>query len=179
MSHHFPHHLLCSYTSTIRSTPYACTLLRFPFQILHYRYRAFYGLYGCNIYYLNIKQFYYHSFRIIIIINIIIIIIITIIIIIIIKAANNSWSSDNGLRKFAYVLPNRNLGRTFCPANSLYNIWLYPLQIKFYFLIRYSFESIFLYMSYQIFLLSYQSGALVGHISFQGKKIICSPASSS
>ena len=34
----------------------------------------------------------------------------------------------------------------------------------------------FVFMSDQIFLLSYQNGALVGHMSFQGKKIICSPA---
>ena len=32
------------------------------------------------------------------------------------------------------------------------------------------------FMSDQIFLLSDQNGALVGHMSFQGKKIICSPA---
>ena len=31
-------------------------------------------------------------------------------------------------------------------------------------------------MSDQIFLLSDQNGALVGHMSFQDKKIICSPA---
>ena len=54
------------------------------------------------------------------------------------------------------------------------NIWLYPLQIKFDFLIRYSFQCIFVFMSDQIFLLSNKNGALVGHMSFQGKKIICS-----
>ena len=46
-------------------------------------------------------------------------------------------------------------------------IWLYHLQIKFDFLIRYSFEC--------TFLLSDQNSALVGHMSFQGKKVICSP----
>ena len=30
-----------------------------------------------------------------------------------------------------------------------------------------------------IFLLSNQNGAIVGHMSFQGKKIICSPVTSS
>ena len=56
------------------------------------------------------------------------------------------------------------------------NIWLYQLQIKFYFLICYSFECTFVFMSNQIFLSSDQNGALVGHMSFQGKKVICSPA---
>ena len=54
-------------------------------------------------------------------------------------------------------------------------IWLYHFQIKFDFLIRYSFECTSVFMSDQIFLLSDQNGALVGHMSFQGKKIICSP----
>ena len=44
------------------------------------------------------------------------------------------------------------------------NIWLYHLQIKFAFLIRYSFECTSVFMSNQIFLLSNQNGALVGHI---------------
>ena len=35
------------------------------------------------------------------------------------RAANNSRSSDNGRPKFANVRQNRNLGRTFCPANFL------------------------------------------------------------
>ena len=55
------------------------------------------------------------------------------------------------------------------------NIWLYQLQIKFYFLICYSFECTFLFMSNQIFLLSDQNGALVGHMSFQGKKNYLQP----
>ena len=55
------------------------------------------------------------------------------------------------------------------------NIWLYPLQIKFDFLIPYAFACTFVFMSDQIFLLSEQNGALVGHMSFQGKKMICSP----
>ena len=45
------------------------------------------------------------------------------------------------------------------------------------FLIRYSFECTFVFMSDQIFILSDQNGALFGHMSFQGKKIICSPDS--
>ena len=55
------------------------------------------------------------------------------------------------------------------------NIWLYQLQRKFDFLVRYSFEYTFVFMFDQIFLLSNQNGALVRHMSFQGKKIICSP----
>ena len=35
------------------------------------------------------------------------------------RAANNIRSSDNGRPKFANVRRNRNLGRTFCPANFL------------------------------------------------------------
>ena len=50
------------------------------------------------------------------------------------------------------------------------NISLYDLQIKFDFLIRYSFEYTSMFMSDQTFLLSDQNGALVGHISFQGRK---------
>ena len=46
------------------------------------------------------------------------------------------------------------------------NIWLYHLQIKFDFLIRYSFECTFVLMFDQIFLLFDQNGALVGHMSF-------------
>ena len=72
--------------------------------------------------------------------------------------------------KFANVRQNRNLGRTFCPANFLLQ------QIKFDFLIRLSFECTFVFMSDQVFLLSDQNGAPVGHMSFQVKKIICSPA---
>ena len=52
------------------------------------------------------------------------------------------------------------------------NIWLYHLQIKFDFLICYSFECTSVFMSDQIFLLSDQNGALVGQMSFQGKKNI-------
>ena len=48
------------------------------------------------------------------------------------------------------------------------NIWLNHLL--------YSFQCSFVFMSDQIFLLSDQNGALVRHMSFQGKKIICSPA---
>ena len=49
------------------------------------------------------------------------------------------------------------------------NIWPYHVQIKFGFFTRYSFECTFVFMSNQ-------NGALVGHTSFQGKNIICSPA---
>ena len=56
------------------------------------------------------------------------------------------------------------------------NIWVYHLQIKFDFLVRSSFKWSSVFMSDQIFLLSDQNGALVGHMSFQGKKFICSPA---
>ena len=55
------------------------------------------------------------------------------------------------------------------------NIWLYHLQIKFDFLLHYSFECTSVFMSDQVSLLSDQNGALVGHMFFQGKKIICSP----
>ena len=51
------------------------------------------------------------------------------------------------------------------------------LTISFTVLIRYSFKCTFVFMSDQIFLLSEQNVALVGHMSFQGKKIICSPGS--
>ena len=57
-------------------------------------------------------------------------------------AANNSWSSDNGPPKFANVWRNRNLGRTFCPTNFLFQhltisftnkIWLsYTLLFQMY-----------------------------------------------
>ena len=43
------------------------------------------------------------------------------------RAANNSRPSDNGWPKFANVRQNRNLGRTFCPANFL----LHHLTISF------------------------------------------------
>ena len=36
-------------------------------------------------------------------------------------------------------------------------------------------SNVIVFMSDQIFLLSDQNGALVRHVSFQGKKIICSP----
>ena len=63
----------------------------------------------------------------------------------------------------------------FVQAIFCCSIWLYHLQIKFDFLIDYSFECTFVFTSDQTFLLSDQNGTLVGHMSFQGKKIICSP----
>ena len=92
------------------------------------------------------------------------------------RAANNSRSSDNGCPKFANIRQNRYLGQTFCLANFLLQHLTISFTKKFDFLIRYSFECTFVFMSNQIFLLSDQNGALVGHMSFQGKKIICSPA---
>ena len=91
------------------------------------------------------------------------------------RAANNCRSSDNGRPKFANVRQNRNLGRTFCLANFLLQHLTISFTNKFDFLIRYSSKCTFVFMSVQIFLLSDQNGALVRHMSFQGKKIICSP----
>ena len=58
------------------------------------------------------------------------------------RAENNSQSSDNGWPNFANVWRNRNLGRTFCPANFLLQhltisftnkIWLsYTLLFRMY-----------------------------------------------
>ena len=59
----------------------------------------------------------------------------------------------------------------FVWPNFYCNILLYHLQIKFDFLIRYSFECTFAFMSGKIFLFSDQNGALVGHMSFQDKKL--------
>ena len=75
--------------------------------------------------------------------------------------------SDQNLPMSDY---NCNLGRTFCPANFL----LHHLTISFTDIIwlsfSLSFECTFVFMSDQIFLSSDQNGALVGHMSFQGKK---------
>ena len=93
------------------------------------------------------------------------------------RAANKCRSSYNGRPKFANVRRNHDLGWTFCPANFLLQHLSISFTKKFDFLICYSFECTFVFMSDQIFLLSDQNGTLVGHMSFQGKKIIWSPAS--
>ena len=80
-------------------------------------------------------------------------------------ANQNLWKSDGIATLVGHSVPP-----IFCC-----NIWLYHLQITFDFLIRYSFESTFVFMSNQIFLLSDQNGALVGHMSFQGKQNYLQP----
>ena len=80
-------------------------------------------------------------------------------------ANQNLWKSDGIATLVGHSVPP-----IFCC-----NIWIYHLQITFDFLIRYSFESTFVFMSNQIFLLSDQNGALVGHMSFQGKQNYLQP----
>ena len=82
------------------------------------------------------------------------------------RAANNSGSN---------VRQNRNLGRTFCPANFLSQHLTISFTNNIWLSVCHSFKCTLVFMSDQIFLLSDQNGALVGHTSFQGKKIIFSP----
>ena len=63
---------------------------------------------------------------------------------------------------------NRNLGRTFCPANFLLQHLTISFTNKIWLSVCHSFACTSVFMSDQ-------NGALVGHTSFQGKKIILSP----
>ena len=79
------------------------------------------------------------------------------------RAANNSWSSDNGRKNLPTSDKIATLVGHFVRPIFCCNVWLYHLQIKFDFLIHNSFECTFVFVSDQIFLLSDQNGAPVGH----------------
>ena len=84
------------------------------------------------------------------------------------RAANSSRSSDNGRRKsqpWSDILSGQFFVATFDYIIYKYN-WTFLYA---------TLSNAMVFMSDQIFLLSDQNGALVRHLSFQGKKIICSP----